>query len=211
MTGGGRHPGGPGLPQWLGATTAFRRAGTAGARVRVTGAAHPGRQWRPGFRRHHPAFGHHPLRHDHQGPLQRPAHRCCYCPHPCRGGSDHPITKHRAVGYWKGGDVAVEEALYQPQHIEKIVAWGGLASVKHVTRYIQPGLELIALDPKRSATIIGAEAFSDEDHPAPGRASGRHRLGVANQEGCANARVIYTLSGTDEPDWRRNKRELIYS
>lgn len=61
---------------------------------------------------------------------------------------DHPITKHLVVGYWKGGDLTVEEALYQPQHIEKIVAWGGLASVKHVTRYIQPGLELIALDPK---------------------------------------------------------------
>ncbi|MDT5193431.1 MAG: hypothetical protein QOH20_185, partial [Mycobacterium sp.] len=65
---------------------------------------------------------------------------------------DHPITKHLVVGYWKGGDLTVEEELYQPQHIEKIVAWGGLASVKHVTRYIQPGLELIALDPKRSAT-----------------------------------------------------------
>jgi hypothetical protein len=46
---------------------------------------------------------------------------------------DHPITKHLAVGYWKGGDRDVEETLYQPHHIEKIVAWGGLASVKHVT------------------------------------------------------------------------------
>ena len=87
---------------------------------------------------------------------------------------NHPITKHLAVGYWKGGDIAVEEVLYQPQHIEKIVAWGGLASVKHVTRYIQPGLELIALDPKRSATIIGAEAFADEATTARGRAAGRH-------------------------------------
>jgi hypothetical protein len=50
----------------------------------------------------------------------------------------HPITRHLAVGYWKGGDVVVEDALYKPEHIEKIVAWGGLASVKHVTRYIQP-------------------------------------------------------------------------
>ena len=66
------------------------------------------------------------------------------------------------VGYWKGGDAAVEEALYRPEHIEKIVAWGGLASVNHVTRYIQPGLEMIALDPKRSATIIGPQAFDDD-------------------------------------------------
>lgn len=126
---------------------------------------------------------------------------------------DHPITKHLVVGYWKGGDEAVEETLYQPQHIEKIVAWGGLASVKHVTRYIQPGLELIALDPKRSATIIGGEAFADEHtmHEVARRAA--TDIGVANQEGCANARVIYVLTGTDAEGLAKANRlgELIYS
>jgi hypothetical protein len=125
---------------------------------------------------------------------------------------NHPITKHLAVGYWKGGDPAVEETLYQPHHIEKIVAWGGLASVKHITRYIQPGLELIALDPKRSATIIGAEAFADEAtmHDVARRAA--TDIGVANQEGCANARVIYVLTGTDAEGLTKANRlgELIY-
>ena len=60
---------------------------------------------------------------------------------------NHPLTKHLAVAYWKGGDLQVEEALCRPEKIEKIVAWGGFASVKHIARYIQPGLELIALDP----------------------------------------------------------------
>ena len=124
----------------------------------------------------------------------------------------HPITKHLAVGYWKGGDVAVEEVLYQPQHIEKIVAWGGLASVKHVTRYIQPGLELIALDPKRSATIIGAEAFTDETTIREVAQRAAVDIGVANQEGCANARVIYALCGTDEAGLAKANKlgELIY-
>jgi len=126
---------------------------------------------------------------------------------------DHPITKHLVVGYWKGGDVAVEEALYQPQHIEKIVAWGGLASVKHVTRYIQPGLELIALDPKRSATIIGREAFADDDTLREVARRAATDIGVANQEGCANARVIYVLCGTDAEGLANANRlgELIYS
>jgi hypothetical protein len=125
----------------------------------------------------------------------------------------HPITKHLVVGYWKGGDVAVEEVLYQPQHIEKIVAWGGLASVKHVTRYIQPGLELIALDPKRSATIIGAEAFTDEATMREVARRAAIDIGVANQEGCANARVIYALSGTDEAGLAKANKlgEMIYS
>jgi hypothetical protein len=125
---------------------------------------------------------------------------------------NHPITKHLAVGYWKGGDLAVEETLYQPKHIEKIVAWGGLASVKHVTRYIQPGLELIALDPKRSATIIGHQAFDDEATTREVARRAATDIGVANQEGCANARVIYVLSGTDADGIAKANRlgELIY-
>jgi Acyl-CoA reductase (LuxC) len=125
---------------------------------------------------------------------------------------DHPITKHLVVGYWKGGDLAVEEELYQPRHIEKIVAWGGLASVKHVTRYIQPGLELIALDPKRSATIIGSEAFVDEETMREVARRAAVDIGVANQEGCANARVIYVLSGTDDDGLANANRlgEMIY-
>ncbi len=124
----------------------------------------------------------------------------------------HPITKHLVVGYWKGGDLAVEENLYQPQNIEKIVAWGGLASVKHVTRYIQPGLELIALDPKRSATIIGSEAFDTEQTMREVAQRAAVDIGVANQEGCANARVIYVLSGTDDAGLANANRlgEMIY-
>lgn len=125
----------------------------------------------------------------------------------------HPITNHLAVGYWKGGDLAVEQILYQPHHLEKIVAWGGLASVKHVTRYIQPGLELIALDPKRSATIIGAEAFADDETLREVARRAAVDIGVANQEGCANARVIYVLTGTDAKGLANANRlgELIYS
>jgi hypothetical protein len=124
----------------------------------------------------------------------------------------HPITRHLAVGYWKGGDLAVEEVLYQPRYVEKIIAWGGLASVKHVTRYIQPGLELIALDPKRSATIIGAEAFTDDATMREVARRAAIDIGVANQEGCANARVIYALSGTDDAGLANANKlgEMIY-
>ena len=126
--------------------------------------------------------------------------------------SDHPITRHLAVGYWKGGDTDVEEQLYKPEHIEKIVAWGGLASVKHVTRYIQPGLELIALDPKRSATILGPEAVDSEDTLREVAMCAACDVGAGNQEGCVNARVIYVLSGTDEAGLQNANRlgELVH-
>ena len=110
---------------------------------------------------------------------------------------DHPLTRHVSVAYWKGGDVAVEERLYDPRHIEKIVAWGGFASISHVVRYIRPGIELISLDPKRSATIIGSEAF---DSDATMRDVARRTatdIGALNQVACVNARVVYVASGLD--------------
>jgi hypothetical protein len=108
----------------------------------------------------------------------------------------HPLTRHLSVAYWKGGDAAVEEPLYQPRNIEKIVAWGGLASISHIKRYIQPGIDLITLDPKLSSTIIGAEAFRDEQSMAAVAERLAHDVGAGNQEGCVNARVVYIETGT---------------
>lgn len=110
----------------------------------------------------------------------------------------HPITRHLTVGYWKGGDTGLEEKLYQPHNIEKIVAWGGFNSVKHVTKYIQPGLELISMDPKRSSSIVGAAAFADEASMREAAARIASDFCGFNQVGCSNARVIYVQSGTDE-------------
>ena len=111
---------------------------------------------------------------------------------------DHPITRHLSIAYWKGGDPAVEEALYQPRYIEKIIAWGGLASIQHIKKYIQPGIDLITLDPKLSSTIIGRQAFKDETAMLAAADRVALDIGMFNQEGCLNARVIYAETGTDE-------------
>jgi hypothetical protein len=127
--------------------------------------------------------------------------------------ADHPLTKHLSAAYWKGGDPAVEERLYRPEHVEKVVAWGGLASVKHVTRFIQPGLELVALDPKRSASIVGPEAFASDEAMADVAQRIACDMGMLNQEGCACARVVYVLSGTDADGLARLHRlgELVHA
>jgi hypothetical protein len=125
---------------------------------------------------------------------------------------DHPITKHVSVAYWKGGDTEFEERLYQPVNVEKIIAWGGFASVTHVLRYVQPGLELISLDPKRSATIIGREAFESEEAFSEAALRAATDVGAINQLGCVNARVVYVASGTDTEGLERANRlgEAIY-
>ena len=130
-----------------------------------------------------------------------------------RMAPDHPITRHLSVAYWKGGDEAFEQRLYRPSNIEKIIAWGGFASVKHVARYIQPGLELVTLDPKRSATVIGREAFGDEDRLREVALRAATDIGALNQLGCVAARVIFVESGTDAAGIERLVRlgELIYT
>jgi len=111
---------------------------------------------------------------------------------------DHPLTKHLSVAYWKGGDTAFEQKLYQPHNLEKIVAWGGFASLKHVTQYIQPGLELISLDPKRSASIIGRDTFDSDETMREAALRLASDIGALNQKGCVCARVAYVQCGTDE-------------
>lgn len=125
---------------------------------------------------------------------------------------DHPLTRHFSVAYWKGGSVEFEEKLYQPRNIEKIIAWGGFASVRHVTRYIQPGLELISLDPKRSATIIGRDTFADEATMRDAALRAATDIGASNQTGCSSARVVLVESGTDDAGIARLRRfgEMIY-
>ena len=116
----------------------------------------------------------------------------------CDMAPDHPITRHFAVAYWRGGDAAVEDKLYQPHNIEKITAWGGLAGIRHVTKYIQPGLELISLDPKTSISVVGPEALDDERQMQEAAARLAIDIGGANQMGCSSSRVTFVLTGSRE-------------
>lgn len=119
---------------------------------------------------------------------------------------DHPITRHTTVAYWKGGDERIEAQLYDPRRIEKIVAWGGFAGIKHLTQYLQPGLDLITLDPKHSSSLIGPEAFADDATLEEVAFRLALDIGTMNQEGCVNSRVSYVLSGTDAAGIARANR-----
>jgi hypothetical protein len=113
----------------------------------------------------------------------------------CEIEPDHPITKHVAIAYWRGGDEAFEQRLYLPHNVEKIIAWGGMSGVKHVTRYIQPGLELISLDPKSSASVVDATALSSDAELREVALRIAVDVGAGNQTACTAARVIYVVTG----------------
>jgi len=110
---------------------------------------------------------------------------------------DHPLTRHLTVAHWKGGDAQIEDHLYTPQHIEKIIAWGGQASIRHIAKYIQPGLDLITMDPKLSSSIIGRTTFMGEATMREAAARLALDIGYFNQQACSNSRVTYVETGTD--------------
>ena len=111
---------------------------------------------------------------------------------------DHPMTKHIAVAYWKGGDEHMDSQIVRTSRIDKITAWGGMSSVRHIQKFLQPGIDLTALNPKYSMSMCGRETFASEaamDEAAIGLAT---LAGFYNQTACANTRLVYVESDTDE-------------
>jgi hypothetical protein len=107
---------------------------------------------------------------------------------------DHPLTRSFTTVYWRGGDEEFEDRLYHPRNIERIVAWGGFASVKHITKYVRPGIDLVTFDPKISRSVLGAETFDSERSMREAAIRLAADVGHGNQNGCANCRVCYAIS-----------------
>jgi hypothetical protein len=115
----------------------------------------------------------------------------------------HPVTKHIAVAYWKGGDEYMDSQIVRTSRIDKITAWGGASSVKHIQKFLTPGIDLTALNPKFSMSLIGREALQDEaamEEAAMGLAV---ISGFYNQTACANTRIVYVESELDEASLER--------
>jgi Acyl-CoA reductase (LuxC) len=116
---------------------------------------------------------------------------------------DHPVTKHFAVAYWKGGDEAVERQILRPSRIEKLTAWGGMASMVHINKYLVPGIELIAMNPKLSISIVGHEALETADAMEEAARGVAAMAGHMNQTACSSTRVVYVECSTDDEDLDR--------
>ncbi|MDE2596438.1 MAG: long-chain-fatty-acyl-CoA reductase [Sphingomonadales bacterium] len=116
---------------------------------------------------------------------------------------DHPLTKHIAVAYWKGGDEFMDGQIVRTSRIDKITAWGGMSSVRHIQKFLTPGIDLTALNPKYSMSMVGRETFASDaamEECAIGLAT---LAGFYNQTACANTRIVYVESATDEDSIER--------
>jgi hypothetical protein len=112
----------------------------------------------------------------------------------------HPTTRSFAAVYWKGGDAAIESALYRSQYFDKIVVWGGEAAVRHVLKYIGPGLEMLSFDPKVSISMIGCEAFASNAITVEvARRAAADVIGL-NQDACSASRFHYVEGSVEQAD-----------
>jgi hypothetical protein len=112
--------------------------------------------------------------------------------------ASHPVTKHIAVAYWKGGDEFMESQIVRTSRIDKITAWGGMSSVKHIQKFLSPGIDLTALNPKYSMSLIGRETLESEEAMQEAATGLAVISGFYNQTACANTRIVYVESETDE-------------
>ena len=118
-------------------------------------------------------------------------------------GASHPVTKHVAVAYWKGGDEEMDKQIVRVSRIDKITAWGGMSSVRHIQKFLTPGIDLTALNPKYSMSVIGKEALESEAAMEEAAMGIAVIAGFYNQTACANTRIVYVESDTDDESIER--------
>jgi hypothetical protein len=113
---------------------------------------------------------------------------------------DHPVVRSFSAVYWKGGDETVEKYLLRPMFFDKLVAWGGEGSLRSAKKYIRPGFELVAFDPKTSISMIGREAFASPEILAEVADAAAADSCIYDQSACTSSRFQYIEATMEEAE-----------
>ncbi len=112
----------------------------------------------------------------------------------------HPVTRSFSAAYWRGGDERVEGTLFRPQFFDKLVAWGGGDTIVNAKKYVGPGFELVAFDPKTSISLVGREAFeSDATLEAVADLAAADAT-LVEQQACASSRFQFVEGSAEDVD-----------
>jgi hypothetical protein len=112
----------------------------------------------------------------------------------------HPVTRSFSAVYWRGGDEQVEGVLFRPQFFDKLVAWGGGSTIVNARRYVGPGFELIAFDPKTSISLVGREAFESDAVLRAVADLAAADATLVEQQACASSRYQFVEGTPDQVD-----------
>jgi hypothetical protein len=113
---------------------------------------------------------------------------------------NHPIVQSMSAIYWRGGEESVERVLYRPQYFDKLVAWGGGDAINNVMKYIGPGFQLVSFDPKTSISMVGKEAFADDETMARAATLNASDVSMGGQEPCVSSRFTFIEASPEEAD-----------
>ncbi|MDB5967999.1 MAG: hypothetical protein JWQ90_449 [Hydrocarboniphaga sp.] len=112
----------------------------------------------------------------------------------------HPLARSFSAAYWRGGDEKVESMLFRPQFFDKLVAWGGGSTIMNAQKYIGPGFELVAFDPKTSISLIGREAFESDETLAQVADLAAADSTMVEQQACVSSRFQFVEGTTEQVD-----------
>ncbi|MET7688968.1 acyl-CoA reductase [Streptomyces sp. NPDC005483] len=112
----------------------------------------------------------------------------------------HPVVRSFSAAYWRGGDQSVESVLFRPQFFDKLVAWGGEATIRGALKYVGPGFELVSFDPKTSISLIGREAFASDEALAHAADAGAADATFFNQQACVASRFQFVEGSPEDAD-----------
>jgi hypothetical protein len=108
---------------------------------------------------------------------------------------NHPVTKHFSVVYWSKDMQDFEHELIQPRYLEKIISWGGalggINSTLNHGNLQASGIDVIALGPKFSISILGREAFQSSAEIEQVAKRTAKDAGSFNMESCGSSRFHF--------------------
>lgn len=113
---------------------------------------------------------------------------------------DHAVVRSMSAVYWRGGEESVEKVLFRPQYFDKLVAWGGGDAINNVMKYVGPGFQLVSFDPKTSISMVGKEAFADEETMIRAATLNARDVAMANQEACVCSRFTFIEASEEDAD-----------
>jgi hypothetical protein len=115
---------------------------------------------------------------------------------------NHPVTKHFSVVYWSKELQDFEHDLIQPRYLEKIISWGGalggINSTLNHGNLQASGIDVIALGPKFSISILGREAFQSSAEIEQVAKRTAKDAGSFNMESCGSARFHFVQADVDQ-------------
>ena len=108
-----------------------------------------------------------------------------------------PTAQSFSAAYWQGGDDKVESLIMRSQFFDKFAAWGGESTLRSAKKYISPGFELVAFDPKTSISMIGKEVFESDEIMRDVADKTAADICLVDQLACASSRFQY-IEGSEE-------------